>query len=59
MFERIGLIGVAGMLVALAGLGLITYAAPLVGAGLALVLFGLGLTIQSALSRILKQFGMV
>jgi disulfide bond formation protein DsbB len=58
MYQRIGLLGVVGMVLALAGLALITVVQPLIGVGLALVLLGLGVTIQSALSRLLRQFGM-
>lgn len=58
MYQRIGLLGVVGMVLALTGLGLITVVQPLIGAGLALVLLGLGITVQSVISRMLKQFGM-
>jgi hypothetical protein len=58
MLQRIGLAGVFGLLVVVGGLGLVAYANPLVAAGLATMVFGLGVLVQSVVSRTLAQFGM-
>lgn len=58
MLRRLGLAGIFGTLVMFAGLGVITWANWKIGLGVALVLFGLGLTIQSMISRLLAGFGM-
>ena len=58
MFEKLGAIGVLGIVVILGGLGLIAWANPVVAAGMALVLFGFGLTVKALVSNLLSSFGM-
>jgi hypothetical protein len=59
MLKNLGPLGIAGVAVLLAGLGLIAYADLVVAAGLALVLLGLGLVIKALVSGVLRQFGMM
>lgn len=58
MLEKLGAIGVLGIVVILGGLGLIAWANPVVAAGMALVLFGFGLTVKALVSNLLSSFGM-
>ena len=58
MLDKLGITGILGVVVVLAGLGLIAYANPVVAAGMALVLFGFGLTVKSLVSGLLSSFGM-
>ncbi|NHN46018.1 hypothetical protein G9464_00205 [Halostella sp. JP-L12] len=58
MLEKLGAIGVLGIVVILGGLGLIAWADPVVAAGMALVLFGFGLTVKALVSNLLSSFGM-
>ena len=59
MFDRLGLLGIVGLLFILAGLGVVTWAAPLVGAGLALVFVGTGLVIKGVIGNMLQAWGMM
>lgn len=58
MFDRLGVLGIVGLLLVLAGLGLVAVESPLIAAGLALVLLGIGLAVKSLLSGMLAAFGM-
>lgn len=58
MFDRLGLAGIAGLLLVLAGLALVAVESPLIAGGLVLVLVGLGLAVKSLLSGMLAAFGM-
>ncbi len=58
MFRRLGFAGLFGLLVIASGLGLVTWVDWRIGAGIALMLFGLGIVVQSVVSRTLAQFGM-
>jgi hypothetical protein len=58
MLQRIGFAGVFGLLVVASGLGLVTWVSPLIGAGLAVMIFGFGIVVQAVVSRTLAQFGM-
>lgn len=57
MLDKLGTLGLVGIVVTLAGLGLVAYQAPLVAAGLFLVLAGLGLVTQSLVKNVLSAFG--
>ncbi|MFT4931258.1 MAG: hypothetical protein ACI91T_001133 [Natronomonas sp.] len=59
MFDRLGPLGIAGLLFILVGLTLVTWASPIVGAGLALVFVGTGLVIKGVVGSILQTWGMV
>jgi len=59
MFERLGIGGVVGLLLALGGIALIAWQAPIVAAGLAFVLAGLALVVRALVGNVMRQFGMV
>ncbi|MCL7416485.1 MAG: hypothetical protein M8354_01425 [Halalkalicoccus sp.] len=58
MFDRLGLAGIAGLLLVVVGIALVALESPLIAAGLALVLVGLGLAVKSLVSGMLATFGM-
>jgi hypothetical protein len=58
MYRQLGPVGVFGLLVAAAGLGIVTWRAPLVGAGLALLLAGIGIVVQQLIRSMLGAFGL-
>ncbi|NGM68844.1 MULTISPECIES: DUF7470 family protein [Natronolimnobius] len=58
MIDKIGPLGFVGIVVLLAGIGLIAYADWIIAAGIALVLAGLGLVVKSLVSSVLQSFGM-
>ncbi|QSG04518.1 DUF7470 family protein [Halapricum desulfuricans] len=58
MLDKLGAVGIAGIVVSLAGLGVIAYEAPLIAAGVALVLAGLGLAAFAVVRNLLSSLGM-
>lgn len=58
MFDRLGPLGIVGLLLILVGLTLVTWASPIVGAGLALVFVGTGLVIKGVVGTMLQTWGM-
>lgn len=58
MIDRLGRIGIVGVVVIVAGLALTTLADPLVAGGIALVLVGLALVIRGLLGYALEAMGM-
>jgi hypothetical protein len=58
MLDKLGTLGIVGLVVALAGLGLVAYQAPLVAVGLFLVLAGVGLVTQSLVRNVMSAFGL-
>jgi len=58
MFEKLGTLGTVGAVLLLAGIGVTVYANPLVGAGLALVVAGLGLLVKRGVDQVMGLFGM-
>jgi hypothetical protein len=58
MFNRLGFVGVFGLVLTVCGLALIAVESLLVAFGLLLVLLGIGLAIKSLLSGLLATFGM-
>ncbi|WP_338726791.1 hypothetical protein [Haladaptatus sp. DJG-WS-42] len=58
MLDKLGTGGLIGLIVLVAGLGVIAYANPLIAAGLALVLVGVGLVAKGLVSGLLSAFGM-
>jgi hypothetical protein len=59
MYERLGVGGIVGLLLALVGIALVAWQAPIVAAGLAFVLTGLGLVVRALVGNVMRQFGMV
>lgn len=58
MYERLGIGGIVGLLLVLGGIALVAWQAPIVAAGLAFVLAGLGLVVRALVGNVLRQFGM-
>ncbi|AGB30051.1 hypothetical protein Natpe_0108 [Natrinema pellirubrum DSM 15624] len=58
MLKNLGALGIAGLVIVLAGIGLIAYVSPLIATGMALVVAGLGLVVKSLISGMLQNFGM-
>jgi uncharacterized membrane protein YccC len=59
MLQRLGIAGVAGFLVMLAGLVLIAWHNLVVAAGLACIVGGLGLVVKALVGNVMRQFGML
>jgi hypothetical protein len=58
MIDKLGTKGVVGVVVLLAGLGLVAWQSPVVAAGLALVVAGLGLVVSGLAESVMRAFGM-
>ncbi len=58
MIERLGLVGVLGVLVLAAGLAVVTVGNPVVGGGLALVLLGIGIVVKKVVGDVLEEWGL-
>ncbi|QFU82212.1 DUF7470 family protein [Natronorubrum aibiense] len=58
MLKNLGPQGIAGLLILLAGVGLIASQNLLIAAGMALVLAGLGIVVKALISGMLQSFGM-
>ena len=58
MFDRLGAVGVVGIVLVFAGLALVAAESLLVAGGLALVLVGIALAVKSLVSGMLASFGM-
>ena len=58
MLDKLGLPGVAGVVVLCAGIGLVAWQNLLLAAGLALVVGGLGLIVYGLVTSLLASFGM-
>ncbi|MFB6221301.1 MAG: hypothetical protein ABEH90_07660 [Halolamina sp.] len=59
MLDRLGIGGVVGLLVLLAGVALIAWQNLIIAAGMAFILAGLGLVVRALIGNVLRQFGMV
>ncbi|ELY35904.1 DUF7470 family protein [Natronorubrum tibetense] len=58
MLRNLGPLGIVGIVILLAGIGLIAYQNLLIAAGMAMVLAGLGLVVKALISGMLQSFGM-
>ncbi|WP_336336446.1 DUF7470 family protein [Haloarcula brevis] len=58
MLDKLGAVGIAGIVVLLAGIGLVAWKAPVVAAGIALVVGGLGLVVYGLVTTLLGAFGL-
>jgi hypothetical protein len=58
MFGKLGLKGIVGVLVLLAGIGVVAWRDPVVAAGIGLVVVGFVLTAWGLVSGLLSSFGM-
>ncbi len=57
MLDKLGLSGLFGALLILAGIGVVAWNAPVVAAGLVLVLLGLALVVRRAAKSVMGMFG--
>ncbi|AHG02590.1 hypothetical protein HALDL1_02320 [Halobacterium sp. DL1] len=57
MLDKIGPSGIFGVLLVLAGVGIVAWTAPIVAAGLVLVLVGFALVVRSAAKSVMGMFG--
>jgi len=58
MLDKLGALGVLGAILLFAGIGVTIYANPLVGAGIALVVAGMGLLVKRGVDQVMGLFGM-
>ncbi|WP_408956710.1 hypothetical protein [Natrinema sp. 74] len=58
MIRNLGALGIVGVLLLLAGIGLIASQNLLIALGMALIVGGLGLVVKSLISGMLQNFGM-
>ncbi|ELY78825.1 hypothetical protein C487_07687 [Natrinema pallidum DSM 3751] len=58
MLRNLGALGIAGLVILVAGIGLIASQNLLIAAGMALIVAGLGLVVKSLISGMLQNFGM-
>lgn len=58
MLQNMGIAGVVGLLLLLGGIGLLAYIDLLIGAGVALVVAGLGLVVYGLVTNFMQAMGM-
>ncbi|PSQ19289.1 hypothetical protein BRD00_02690 [Halobacteriales archaeon QS_8_69_26] len=58
MYRTLGPVGLLGVLVMVAGIGIISWRDPYIGGGLALVLAGIGIVVQRMITKVMGMFGM-
>ncbi len=58
MLRKLGVVGIVGVLLVVAGLATIAYVEPIVAAGMAGILVGLGLVVGNVLRKMLASFGL-
>jgi len=58
MLDKLGVAGVAGIVVLCAGIGLVAWQNLILAAGLALVVSGLGLVVYGLVTSLLASFGL-
>lgn len=57
MIQKLGAVGIVGLLLLLGGLALVAYQSPIVAAGLALVLAGVGLVTKGLVNALVSSMG--
>ncbi|WP_336035503.1 DUF7470 family protein [Halobacterium yunchengense] len=58
MLDKLGLSGALGALLVVAGVAVVAWRAPVVAAGIVLVLLGLGLVVRRGVKSVMGMFGM-
>lgn len=58
MLDKLGAKGLFGLLVLLAGIGVVAWQSPIIAAGMALVVVGFVLTAWGLVSGLMESFGM-
>ncbi|MCU4743672.1 hypothetical protein OB955_05210 [Halobacteria archaeon AArc-m2/3/4] len=59
MYDKLGPVGIVGIVVMLAGIGLVASQNLLIAAGMALIVGGLGVVVKALVSNVLSSFGMM
>lgn len=58
MLDKLGAAGIIGILLVFGGIGLVAWQNPILAAGMAFVVAGLGLVVYGMVSNLLVSFGM-
>jgi hypothetical protein len=58
VFDKLGTVGLAGVLVTLVGIGIVAWRAPVVAAGIAVTLAGVGLIVRGLVGTVMQSFGL-
>jgi hypothetical protein len=58
MLDKLGIAGILGVVVMLGGIALVAWQAPIVAAGIAFVVAGLGLIVYGMVQNLLTAFGL-
>lgn len=58
MLDKLGLSGIFGLLLMVAGIAVVAWKAPVVAAGLTAVIVGLALVARGAIQSVMGMFGM-
>ncbi len=58
VLDKLGLSGALGALLVVAGVAVVAWRAPVVAAGIVLVLLGLGLVVRRGVKSVMGMFGM-
>ncbi|ACV46836.1 MULTISPECIES: DUF7470 family protein [Halomicrobium] len=58
MFDKLGIAGLLGVVVMLGGIALVAWQAPIVAAGIAFVVAGLGLIVYGMVTNLMSAFGL-
>lgn len=57
MIRSLGILGIVGLLIVAAGIALIAYVEPLIAAGMAAILVGVGIVVMNLVRRMMSKFG--
>lgn len=57
MFGKLGLVGIVGLLLVLLGLAVVAWQDPIIAAGIALMLSGVGLLAKGMINAVIASFG--
>jgi len=58
MLDKLGLSGILGVLLVVAGIAIVAWTAPVVAAGLTAVILGVALVARGAIQSVMGMFGM-
>lgn len=58
MLDKLGLSGILGVLLVVAGIAIVAWTAPVVAAGLTAVIVGVALVARGAIQSVMGMFGM-
>lgn len=58
MLDKLGITGILGLLIMVAGVAVVAWQDPIIAAGFALVLLGIGLLLRAAVNSLMGAMGM-